>query len=159
MHRKPLLISIATLILCLVLLTSVFLSIPNSIQASAPNTPISVTQPSQCTPLQADANGVSTDYETCVVVVSIKKDYSKGVHFSVSYKGKSCFYNICSTSTSMSGVVVATPEGTSLTKAVYPARVMLIVPYYEQHGYITMTFTFHGPSNSTNVQMITNSCC
>ncbi len=158
MHKK-LYFSIITLVLCLALLIGVFLIVPKTTQAQAPKTPILVSQPAQCTPLQADANGLSTDYETCVVAVSIKHDYSKGVHFSVSYSGKGCFYNICSTSTSMRGVAVATPEGTTLTKAAYPVSVMLIVPYYERHGYLTMTFTFHGPSNNASVQMTATSCC
>ena len=154
MYKKPLLLSIATLSLCLLLLAGAFLIVPKVTQASAPNTPIFVSQPSQCTPLQADANGMSTNYQMCVVTVSIKKDYSKGVHFGISYSGKDCSYNGCSTSSSMSGIAVAMPESNSITLSAYPIHVMLITPYYQQHGYLTMTFTFNGPSNKVSVQLV-----
>ena len=159
MHKKTLLFSITTISLCLLLLVGAFLVAPKVTQASAPSTPISVSQPSQCTPLQADANGFSTNYQTCVVTISIKKDYTKGVHFSVSYSGKGCFYNICSTSSNMLGVAVAMPEGNSVTMSRSPIHVMLITPYYEQHGYLIMTFTFKGPSNKASVQLTATSCC
>ncbi len=148
--QKKIYLPIVTLVLCLTLLASAFLFLPKSTQAAS-NTPISVTQPSNCTQLQADASGNTLDEQTCAVSVSIKYNVSSGVHFSVSYSASWC-YDKCYSYKTWSGTAIALVEGNSITQANTPIHVLLIVPYYTVHGNLTLTFVFTGPSNSVKVQ-------
>lgn len=124
--KKRLVFSVITSAICLALLVGAFFIAPKSTQAAS-NTPISVTQPTDCTPMQ------TLDEQTCAVAVSIKYNVSSGVHFSTSVSTKSCYYT-CVTSSHAYGVAYAMTEGNSIIYASGPVLVLLITHTREYTG-------------------------
>lgn len=144
--NKRLVFSIITSTICLALLVGAFFIVPKPTQAAA-NTPISVTQPTDCTPMH------TLDEQTCVVSVSIKYNVSSGVHFSVASSTVWC-YDKCRTYSTWKGVATALPEGNSVVYSYAPIYVLLNAPYMGVHGSETVTYTFTGPSNKVSVQIV-----
>jgi len=151
--NKRLLIPSLAVFLCLALLVGAFLIVPQATHAKAPNTPISVTQPSDCTQITTIGNA-----QMCDMIVTMPQNVSKGIQFHVSDSGVWC-YASCNKA-SLSGVVYTSePEGNTLYSTSNQVPIVIIAPLSE-HGSLTITFVITGPSNSIKTQLVvSNSCC
>ena len=155
MHpSKRMTLSIATLVLCLVLLVGAFLVVPKTSLASGPKTPISVTQPGDCTQIVEIGNA-----QTCVMVVSLQHNTSQNIHFSVSTSIVQCYVTCSKPSSANGSVFTSEPEGNTLKSTNNQLPIVIIAPL-SVHGSLTIMFVITGPSNSVKTQLVvSNSCC
>ena len=151
MHMHKRYLTSLGLFLSLTLLVGVFLVVPQVTQARAPYTPISVTQPSECTTLAslAEYNGT----QTCVMLVSMHQNISHGIQVHVAYSAVWCYVTCDKPSSSVSGIALTMPEGNTLYSTYSQVPILLIAPG-DVHGVLTITFTITGPSNSVKEQLV-----
>ncbi len=157
--KKKLILSAITLVSCLAILLGALVALPKVSHAataqkkspsSTNNATISVspaTLPnSQCNPIPGYEN--YTQYETCVVTITLNKAVPKGLKWTSSYSSKLCYI---SCSSDNSAFTIFQGSGT-LYSSGGTQQALLIVPQYVAKGSLSATFVFSGPNNKATVK-------